>query len=100
MYKVIASMFTGLALSACGGGSTTSGAGSPSASNPGLAALNAAVAQSGTNANMVIGDYSSGDSVVALQVQCMSPSALTNIKVINVPSGNGIVSSRSSIACS
>ena len=54
MYKVIASMFTGLALSACGGGSTTSGAGS-------LAALNAAAAQSGTNANMVIGDYSSGD---------------------------------------
>lgn len=60
MYKVIASMFTGLALSACGGGSTTSGAGS-------LAALNAAAAQSGTNANMVIGDYSSGDSVVALK---------------------------------
>ncbi|MDA8785798.1 hypothetical protein N9N40_09630 [Planktomarina temperata] len=63
VYKIIASMFAGLALSACGGGgSSGSGVGS-------LAELNAAVSKSGTNANKVIQNYSSDHAVVALKGQ-------------------------------
>ena len=61
MYKIIASMFTGLALSACGGGgSSGSGVGS-------LAELNASVSQSGSTATKTIQNYTSGDSIVAMQ---------------------------------
>ena len=61
MYKVIASMFTGLALSACGGG------GSSGSAVGSLAELNAAASQSGSTASKALQNYSSGDSVVAMQ---------------------------------
>ena len=61
MYKVIASMFTGLALSACGGG------GSSGSVVGSLAELNAAASQSGSTASKALQNYSSGDSVVAMQ---------------------------------
>lgn len=61
MYKIIASMFTGLALSACGGG------GSSGSEVGSLAELNAAASQSGSTASKALQNYSSGDSVVAMQ---------------------------------